>query len=300
MRPAPRRDAPGFHLLGRRGGPAGLERGLHPQPGQLRARQARAARRRAPRRPRSGLVLKACDARSLNVLLRENQVPRERPVPDRRRLRRGCARTAALPGVRWATCRRAARPAAERVPAVYDVLVGEQPRGRSSRYGCRTSGSRAGPAGSHDPGRARRRSGMPSSNAACAATPAARPARPATASSAPPSSWTPIGWASASARRKSASSIPCAPIIWRAAAPAVTSARASARSACAWTCSTPGSAARSSEPSATGPAWMPPRRRRWSTFVPSEEPGLVDRRYAMNLITDAQLRDWLAGLDARP
>ena len=71
-----------------------------------------------------GLVLKACDARSLNVLLRENQIPRSDVYVigvacDGMRTNAGFAdRALGGPQPRCITC-------AERVPVVYDLLVGE-------------------------------------------------------------------------------------------------------------------------------------------------------------------------------
>jgi ferredoxin len=72
-----------------------------------------------------GLVLKACDARSLNVLLRENQVPRGDlyligVVCEGMRQNAGfAARTLGDLQSRCQTC-------TERVPVVYDVLIGER------------------------------------------------------------------------------------------------------------------------------------------------------------------------------
>ncbi len=65
---------------------------------------------------RLGLVLKACDARSLNVLLRENQVPRG----DLYLIGVACA--GMRQGDGWQS---RCLDCAERTPAVYDVLVGE-------------------------------------------------------------------------------------------------------------------------------------------------------------------------------
>jgi ferredoxin len=81
-----------------------------------------------------GVVLKACDARALNVLLRENQVPRGDlfligVVCDGVRQNAGYAGRA--PGEYEARC----QDCAERVPVVYDALVGQagtaQPSGSS-------------------------------------------------------------------------------------------------------------------------------------------------------------------------
>lgn len=73
---------------------------------------------------RLGLVLKACDARALNVLLRENQVPRGDlyligVVCDGMRQNAGFAYRA--PGDLQPRC----QTCTERVPVVYDVLIGE-------------------------------------------------------------------------------------------------------------------------------------------------------------------------------
>jgi formate dehydrogenase subunit beta len=75
--------------------------------------------RRGEPPPRIGLLVKPCDARSLNVLLNEKQVDREGTYIV------GLAcRGVQTDGQLQARCQRCA----ERLPPVYDVLLGEAPR----------------------------------------------------------------------------------------------------------------------------------------------------------------------------
>jgi ferredoxin len=71
-----------------------------------------------------GLVLKACDARAINVLLRENQVPRGDLYligVACEGMRQNAGFAARAPGDLQPRC----QACTERVPVVYDVLVGE-------------------------------------------------------------------------------------------------------------------------------------------------------------------------------
>ena len=95
----------------------------------LRYKRVPASRSEPP--PKIGLVLKACDARALNVLLLEKQVPRDDlyligVVCD------GMNRQAGLVGQMKDAVQMRCQTCTERVPVVNDVLIGEAPGSATS------------------------------------------------------------------------------------------------------------------------------------------------------------------------
>lgn len=76
-------------------------------------------RRRGEEPPRVAVVVKPCDSRALNVLLAERQIERERVYA----IGMACEGVVGRDGQPAAKCRRCT----DRVPVVYDVLIGEPP-----------------------------------------------------------------------------------------------------------------------------------------------------------------------------
>ncbi len=76
-------------------------------------------RKRGEEPPRVGIVVKPCDSRTLNVLLAERQIERERIVA----IGVACEGVVGKDGQPAAKCGRCT----DRTPVVYDVLVGEPP-----------------------------------------------------------------------------------------------------------------------------------------------------------------------------
>lgn len=97
----------------------------------LRAKRTPAKRGASP--PRIGVVLKACDARALNVLIHENQLPRAdlylmgvvcQGMQEPTRPQASSASGLSLSGKMQLRC----QVCSERVPVVYDVLFGDAPQ----------------------------------------------------------------------------------------------------------------------------------------------------------------------------